>query len=336
MSLYTIVLARLPGSVCYRTVDLMYLNDFAQGLTPLDMSRADEFASLRSSAADLGVSIGRSVRYHSRQTVVRGQRLHFSEWGEPGAPELVLLHGSNQSSHSWDLVSAHFADRYHIFALDQRGHGDSEWSRELDYSLDAMAQDARAFIDAHALSSPVVFGHSMGGRVALQLAPTAPEVAHALVIVDSGPELSAAGGKMIRNFVSKNIEFDDFEQFLDNVTKYDKFRSREHIARTAKYNLLQRADGKFISKNDHRRVETPPTALTLADVAAIDRPVLVVRGGQSNVLEPDAAERFVAALPAGELVTVPDCAHNVHSQNTLGFIAATTPFLEHHCAKRAE
>jgi hypothetical protein len=58
----------------------------------------------------------------------------------------VLLHGGNQSSHSWDLVSLHLADRYHVYALDQRGHGDSEWSRELDYSIDAMASDALAFI----------------------------------------------------------------------------------------------------------------------------------------------------------------------------------------------
>ncbi len=60
----------------------------------------------------------------------------------------------------------------------------------------------------------------------------------------------------------------------------------------------------------------------------MDFPVLVVRGGESNVLEPEAAERFVAALPKGQLVTVPSCGHNVHSQNTPGFLQAIAPFLD--------
>lgn len=308
----------------------MNLNELADGTRPHDMTASDEFASLVSSAADLGVKHAGGVSYRSRHTVVRGQRLHFSEWGEPDAPPLVLLHGSNQSSHSWDLVSLHFADRFHVYAIDQRGHGDSEWSRDLDYRSDAMALDAEGFIRDVGIDSPIVFGHSMGGRVTLKLARNAPGIAKALVIVDSGPEMSAVGGRMIRNFIQANREFDSLDEFLDNVSRYDPYRSREHIARTAKYNLIQRADGKFISKTDRRRVEVEDSALDLDDVASIELPTLVVRGGNSNVLEADAAERFANALPNGRWVEVPDCGHNVHSQNTTGFIEAVTPFLDEH------
>ena len=66
-----------------------------------------EFASLLTSAADLGIPHEPSVRYVSRQTVLRGLRFHFTEWGDPAAPAVLLLHGGNQSSHSWDLVSLH-------------------------------------------------------------------------------------------------------------------------------------------------------------------------------------------------------------------------------------
>ena len=148
----------------------MYLNEFAQGLTPRDMTGSDEFASLRLSATELGIAHDPAVRYRSCQTVLRGQRFHYLEWGEPGRPQLLLLHGGNQSAHSWDLVSLHLADRYHVFALDQRGHGDSEWSRELDYTIDAMVADAVAFIADQQLDRPIVFGHSMGGRVTLTMA----------------------------------------------------------------------------------------------------------------------------------------------------------------------
>ena len=305
----------------------MYMNEFAAGLAPRDMSGSAEFASLLDSAADLGIPHSREVRYVSRHTVVRGQRFHFSEWGQPGRPQILLLHGGNQSAHSWDLVSLHLADRFHVFALDQRGHGDSEWNRELDYSMNAMADDATAFIEDQRLDQPIVFGHSMGGRVTLTLAIRRPELALALVIVDVGPEMSEEGAKTIQNFVVSNVEFDDLDVFVDNVQKYDPFRSRAHIERTVKYNMLRRVDGKYVSKVDHRRIPVKNAELTLDHVRALSCPVLVVRGAKSNLLPPDAAERFADALPNGRLVTIPNCGHNVHSGNTPGFLEAVGTFL---------
>jgi pimeloyl-ACP methyl ester carboxylesterase len=306
----------------------MYLNQFADTLAPLDMVNSSEFASLLQSAADLGIAHGREVRYVSRQTVVRGLRFHFLEWGDPAAPAVLLLHGGNQSSHSWDLVSLHLSDRYHVFALDQRGHGDSEWSRELDYSIGAKAADALAFIDQERLTAPVVVGHSMGGLVAMQMALSHDDVARGFVLVDTGPELSPKGVDVVHNFVVRNVEFDDLDDFLDNVAKYDRFRSREHIARTVKYNMMSRVDGKFVSKVDHRRVPDPSDRrLELDRLTSLLYPILVVRGAESEILEAEAAERFVTALPNGRLVTVPGAGHNVHGANTRGFLDAIGPFL---------
>jgi len=307
----------------------MYLNDFAEGLEPRDMSRSDEFASLLASASDLGIPHEPGVRYASAHTIVRHQRFHYLEWGDPHRPPVLLLHGGNQSAHSWDLVSLHLADRYRVVAPDQRGHGDSEWSRETDYTLGALARDAAALIRERDLQRPIVVGHSMGGMVALLLAKLHPELLRALVIVDVGPEIAERGTGAIRDFVQKNVEFDDPEEFLDQVVKYDPFRKREHMARTLKYNLLRRADGKYISKHDRRRLPDPfgSERVTLECVRRFDFPVLVVRGAESTVLEPDAATRFASALPDGRLVTVPDCGHNVHSQNTPGFLAGIAPFL---------
>jgi pimeloyl-ACP methyl ester carboxylesterase len=306
----------------------MYLNEFAQTLAPRDMAGSAEFASLLESASDLGIPHDPGVRYVSRHTVLRGIRFHFTEWGDPAAPPVVLLHGGNQSCHSWDLVSLHLSDRYHVLALDQRGHGDTEWSRELDYSMETMAADVLAFLEAEQIERPIVFGHSMGGRVTIDTLLEEPDAARAAVLVDVGPELSPAGVKVVGDFIVHNVEFDDLEVFLDNVARYDPFRTREHIARTVKYNLMQRVDGKYVSKADHRRtVGGPATHVTIDDVKAITTPVLLVRGGESEVLLADAAERFVAALPDGRLVTVPHVGHNVHGGNTPGFLEAITPFL---------
>jgi pimeloyl-ACP methyl ester carboxylesterase len=312
----------------------VYLNSFAAGAEPLDMTQSEEFRLLCASAADLGIPHAPDVPYWSRNIVLRHLRFHFLEWGAPDAPPIVLLHGGHQSAHSWDLVSLHLAQRYRVLALDQRGHGDTEWARDVAYSNHDMALDAAAFIAALGLERVILVGHSMGGRNAMLLARQDAARLRALVLVDVGPEVSDRGRAVIAGFVRDNEEFDDLEHFIRNVQKYDPYRSREHIERTVKYNMLQRADGKFVSKCDatSRRLglvrgSGALDTITLDDVRAFRLPVLVVRGANSGILPADAAERLRDALPNGTLVTVPDCGHNVHGQNTSGFITAVTGFL---------
>ena len=311
----------------------MYLNQFAADTAPLDMTASDEFQSLLRSAADLGITHDPSVRYTSRNVVVRHLRFNVLDWGPLDAPVIFCLHGGHQSAHSWDLVSLHLASRYRVIAPDQRGHGDSEWVRSAHYSNHEMAADACALIWELGLERPLIMGHSMGGRNTLLSALAEPYLARALVVVDVGPEISARGSKLIASFVAANEEFEDLDAFVENVRRYDPYRSRSHIERTVRYNLFERADGRYVSKCDraprklglHRA--DGPEGLTLESVAALSMPVLVVRGASSTILESDAAERFAAALPRGQLVTVPECGHNVHSQNTQGFLDAIIDFV---------
>ena len=125
-----------------------------------------------------------------------------------------------------------------------------------------------------------------------------------------------------------NVEFDDLEVFLDNVARYDRFRSREHIARTVKYNLMQRVDGIYVSKVDHRRAAGGPTTLAdprrgegrhHADPAGPGRRVRGAARRRGRAVRRRAAQR--------RMVTVPNVGHNVHGGNTPGFLEAITPFL---------
>jgi pimeloyl-ACP methyl ester carboxylesterase len=311
-----------------------YLNQFAPGVEPIDMTATDEFASLLQSAADLGITHARRVRYVSRNVVTNGLRFHVLEWGEPGNPAIVVLHGGNQTAHSWDLVSLHLADRFHLVAIDQRGHGDSEWPRDSHASPAEMAADAHAIAGQLGLQNPIIMGHSMGGIVSMTLLRDFPGTARRAVLVDVGPEVSEKGSKYIQEFVRGIGEYNSIDEFTDQVVAYDPFRTREHITRTARYNLLRRADGVYVSKHDQRRrllrnvsAEFMRTRPTLDDVAAFDLPILIVRGAESEVLPPDLADRFVQRLPNGRLVTVDRCGHNVHSQNTAGFLDVVVPFL---------
>lgn len=309
----------------------MYLNRFSDSTAPIDMAAGEEFESLKASAGDLGIPCPSQVRYTSRNTVLRHQRFHFLHWGDPAHEPVLLLHGGNQSAHSWDLCSLNLCGDWSVYALDQRGHGDSEWSRGAHYDVPELMQDAAAFIRDVIGRPCIVVGHSMGGLVACSLALHAPDLVRRLVMVDIGPEVNDEGRRLIREFVGRNVEFDDMGEFLDRVAKYDPYRSRAHIERTLKYNLIRRADGKYVPKADRRRFHHPDSVPSIPDleaVRAITCPVLVVRGATSSVLLHDAAMRFAHALPAGEFVEIPDCGHNVAQQNTRGFLAVLRRFID--------
>ena len=168
----------------------------------------------------------------------------------------------------------------------------------------------------------------------MRLALSHPDRVHKLVLVDIGPEVSEEGAKGIRRFVTETREFDDIDHFVERVQQYDPYRSREHIERTVRYNLLKRADGKFISKHDHgprlkatgehrRRGDR----FTLDDVRDLPMPLLIIRGGDSAIFTAEGADRFNAAVPDSQLITVPAAGHNVHGQNTPGFLDALVPFI---------
>jgi pimeloyl-ACP methyl ester carboxylesterase len=234
------------------------------------------------------------------------------------------------------MVSLVLSDRYHILAIDQRGHGDSEWPRDGERSRHAMASDVRRIIEAERLERPVVMGHSMGGIVTMTLVAAHPGIARKVVLVDVGPAPVDDAAEPILNFVRSAREFDSLDEFVERVAVYDPFRTRSHIERTARYNLMQRSDGKFVSKHDSRHWgEAKPLASILGpsfdDVTRgkglHSCPVLLIRGGLSHIVTPAAGEAFVRALPDARMVTVPDCGHNVHSQNTRGFLDAVSSFL---------
>ena len=308
----------------------MYLNAFASTLAPLDMTKTDEFASLLESAGDLNIPYELPTRLESKHTVVNGMRFHYLEWGDPANPPVIVVHGGNQTAHSWDLVSLTLARKFHVFAADARGHGDSEWPRDGEMNASQMAEDMRELIRAWGIDRPIILAHSMGAIMTMYLLTRNPNLAQRVAFVDIGPEttVSTEGGQAIRQFVSENREFDSMEKFIENVHSYDPFRSEEHIRRTARYNLMQRADGKFASKhvirNESLRTMSRPT---LQDVKRIGCPALVIRGGESNMLTPEGAVAFAEALPQGKTVTVPKAGHNVHSQNTQGFLEVTLPFI---------
>jgi pimeloyl-ACP methyl ester carboxylesterase len=117
--------------------------------------------------------------------------LKYLDWGNTHAVPIVLLHGLCKNAHYWDFFAYSMKDRYHILAIDQRGHGDSDWADS--YSPRSYVLDLEIFADRLKLSEFILIGHSMGGINAILYAARHPDQVKTLVIVDIGPEIAAAG-----------------------------------------------------------------------------------------------------------------------------------------------
>ncbi len=124
---------------------------------------------------------------------LRGLSFHYREYGEAGRP-IVLLHGVASNSRIWITTAPLLAGRFRVYALDQRGHGESD-KPDGGYEFDSVVADLDAFITGLGLEHPVVVGHSWGGNVALQYAATHQEQTAGLIMVDGGYiEVSARPG----------------------------------------------------------------------------------------------------------------------------------------------
>lgn len=265
-----------------------------------------------------------------------GLKFHYLDWGNPQKPPLVLLHGVGQTCHTWDLFAAAMSPHFHVMAFDQRGHGDTDWAPDKDYSRKTMVQDAEAFTSALGLDRFFLTGMSMGGANSLSFTAKNPDRVEALVVVDIGPRVESKGVKHIRDFMKDFREFDSLEEAADTIHKFNPRRPLEVIRKyTVVYNLKQLPSGKWTWKYDtyfsqgHQRVDMKKMQDELSqDVKKIRCPTLVVKGAESDVLSLDGARGLQESIPGSEFALVAGAGHSVMGDNPPGFEAAVREFYE--------
>ena len=297
---------------------------------------ADEFrAHLELSAATAGVGLTDFTLPASHHILLGPMRFHYLDWGTAGRPPVVFLHGGGLNAHTWDLVCADLRHERHCLALDQRGHGESEWSPEMDYSTERHVGDLHAFLDALALRRFVLVGMSLGGANALAWAGQHSARLAGLVLVDIGPETRAGGTRKIAAFTSDATPLDSVEQFVDRALAFNPRRNRELLRRSLLHNLRRMPDGRFMWKYDQRhRGKVDPAAqarrreLLWAAVEGVECPTLVVRGAQSDVFHDEDAERLASRLRQGRWVRIEGAGHTVQGDNPAGLLTALRPFLD--------
>ena len=152
---------------------------------PRDTLSTSESVFHRQCLPNVAAGLGDRVTGVIREAHVNGIRLVYREEGDPAAPPLVLIHGRTANHNDWNGVTQHFAARYHVIALDLRGHGASDHPGT--YALPDMARDVVALLDELGFERATLVGHSLGGAVAYLMAMTWPDRVERLVLEDPAP-----------------------------------------------------------------------------------------------------------------------------------------------------
>jgi pimeloyl-ACP methyl ester carboxylesterase len=255
--------------------------------------------------------------------------LHGLEWGTPGRPLLCLLHGGAAHAHWFDLVASAFASRFHVIALDQRGHGESDWARPPAYGTEDFAGDLLAVVEALGGGPVILAGHSMGGHNSMAFAAWHPERVRALVVIDSRPALPedrlvmmhVRGERPMRRYASVDEAVAAFR-----LLPRDTVADRALLAHVARAGVAAR-DGGFSYRFDPEanRVRRPVDNWQLVD--RITAPTLIVRGERSPVLPREMAERLRAGIRGSRLVEIPGAYHHLVLDRPAEFTAVLDDFL---------
>lgn len=258
-------------------------------------------------------------------------KLHYLDWGTKGKPPMLLLHGGSQTAHSWDEFSREMRRDYHVIALDERGHGDSDWSKSGIYTAKAQAQDVQRFVDKVGLRRFILIGLSMGGRNSIMYAGLHPERVERLVIVDVGPEIMKKGGRNIRRFTSSTDILPTFEDFIQRAHQFNPRRPIEQLRERLSWNLRQLPDGRWTWKYDRRFRGRRGRSMLHENlwpyVRRIKAPTLIIRGAESDVLSEAQAKRLQKAIPGCAYTVVQKAGHTVPGDNPPAFRKAVVEWL---------
>ena len=291
--------------------------------------------SLHEAARKMGVPFIEENEPVDRTIKANGLNFHYLEWGDSSNPTVVMLHGVSQQAHSWDFVSLALSPAYHVIAVDQRGHGDTDWAPDGVYSLDAMQADIDEVIDALGLTAFNLMGHSMGGRNSFIWASRHPETLRSLTIVDTGPETQRQGQDRIRNFRELPNNLDSFQEFADRIKEYTG-RTDEQVLGALKYSIREMPDGKWSwkwdpeTKNRTRSGADPnwTTEKLWECVEAVDCPSLVVRGSRSDIFAEETLAKMGQVMIDCTTQTIKDAGHLVQGDNPVDFIAVARELLD--------
>jgi pimeloyl-ACP methyl ester carboxylesterase len=273
-----------------------------------------------------------------RFVTVDGLRIHYVDWGIPRlgdearsakAAPLILIHGLDRVARTFDHVAPHFTSRFHVIAVDMRGHGDSGWDPQGRYLVEDHVGDLEGLVRQLGLKDIILWGNSTGGRVAQVFAGKHPELVSAVISEDVGPERP----RQIADNYSRRVAQEDAgwaseDELLAQLRKSNAGVSDAVLVPYVRHGTKRRADGRLVWKRDPQLVKGFVATDLWRFVREIEAPILYVIGGRSTIVPLETQEQLKKTLPKVRIVTMPELGHYPSDEKPQEFLAIVDEFLK--------
>lgn len=262
---------------------------------------------------------------------INNLRLRYRRWGDPALPPVVLLHGGSAHAHWWDWFAAAIADRHCAYALDLRGHGDSEKPTPAAYRISDYAHDLASFIEAMGFANVNLVGHSLGGMVSTAYGARAPERVKRLVVVDSPLRISPAGARYMARL--HRLPHPMYRSREDALSRFrllptHSMADASILQHVAAQGIRRLSDGRWTLKFDRQAMAYNESQDLTPCLERLRCPILFVRGAHSTVLTPPMLAALLATFPHAQAVEIPAAHHHVMLDNPPAFEREVRLFLE--------
>lgn len=252
-------------------------------------------------------------------------KLNYKKYGSGKA--IIILHGLFGSSDNWVSIGKELAAQYEVWLVDQRNHGDSPHTSEFNYSL--LAEDLRGFIEEHAIDNPIILGHSMGGKTAMNFAVKHPQLFDKLIVADIAPKAyrvhhdSILEGLLSIDLTRLKSRKEADEQ-LANYIDESGVRAflLKNLSRDEEKNFVWKINLKILNEKIEEIVKG------IEEKAGSDKPTLFVRGGKSNYIKDTDALSIMNFFPNAEIETIEDAGHWLHAEQPEQFLKLVKTFIE--------
>ena len=251
----------------------------------------------------------------------------FSKIEGSGKP-LLILHGFLGMSDNWKTLGIQFgAEGFQVHMVDLRNHGRSLHSEEFSYQI--MVQDILEYCQAHNLEKINIIGHSMGGKVAMLLATTHPELVDKLIVADIGPKLypqhhqDILAGLNAVDF-SKKPTRNEIEEIM--FSHIPDFGTRQFLMKSLHWKEPGQLAFRFNLAVFNKKMEE--IGIPLLPNAIFEKPTLFIRGGNSTYILDTDFENIKQHFPNSTVKTIPNAGHWLHAENPTLFHQIASSFLK--------
>jgi esterase len=268
---------------------------------------------------------------------INGLTYHYLQWGDDGAPAVLMLHGLRSYAHTWAHIADQLAGSHRIIAPDFRGRGESSWDPHRDYFTNAYVNDIEKLVALLGLTRFSIIGHSMGGAVGYAYAARYPAQVTGLLVEDIGPGSSTdteGADRILREIAYTPTDFDSLDAVRAYWSSIRPDITDDALASRIENTVRRSAEGRWEWKLDMagiaaaRQAGDPAGPVDLwACVESLRCPTLVVRGAESDFLPVETCAEMARRQPLLRWAEVPNAGHYVHDDNPAAFLHLVVDFL---------